>query len=243
MNNNNLKESYGSLSETINALVDLGYIHDFNIINENIVSKKDNIELSPDDFQIDKVFRFEGATNPDDQAILYAISSKRHNVNGVLVNGYGISDDEATSKLIEKLSTNSENQTSDSEFQSVTSQNPSGDGISNAPIVEHDLKKFIKHLTSENHWTDSDRNSITIFKSKTMRIVLMGLKENAELKQHKANGAISVQVVEGKLKFTAEQKSITLEKGQMIALDESVTHAVKAITETFFLLTLAMNIK
>lgn len=105
MNDNNLKESYGSLSETINALVQLGYTYDFNTVNESDESQITNIRLSPADFQIDKVYRFEGATNPDDQSILYAISSLKHNVKGTLVNGYGISDDEATSELIEKLET------------------------------------------------------------------------------------------------------------------------------------------
>jgi TPP-dependent trihydroxycyclohexane-1,2-dione (THcHDO) dehydratase len=109
MNDNNLKESYGSLSETINALAELGYTYDFNTVNESDQSQITNIRLSPADFQIDKVYRFEGATNPEDQAILYAISSIKHKTKGVLVNGYGISDDEATSELIEKLETNQEN--------------------------------------------------------------------------------------------------------------------------------------
>lgn len=107
--NDKLKESYGSLSETINALVELGYKYDFNTVNESDESQITNIKLSPADFQIDKVYRFEGATNPDDQSILYAISSSKHNVKGTLVNGYGISDDEATSELIEKLETNQDN--------------------------------------------------------------------------------------------------------------------------------------
>jgi hypothetical protein len=60
--------------------------------------------MSPDDFKIDAVFRFEGESNPDDQAILYAISSQNRNVKGVLVNGYGISAVDATDALIKKLS-------------------------------------------------------------------------------------------------------------------------------------------
>jgi quercetin dioxygenase-like cupin family protein len=104
-----------------------------------------------------------------------------------------------------------------------------------------DLHKLIAQIKEETTWADSDHNSITIFKSNTMRIVLMGLHQNAELKPHKANGVISVQVLEGKLNFTTGQQTYEVEKGQMIALPENRTHSVVALKETFFLLTLAMN--
>lgn len=100
-----LKESFGTLSETINGLIKLGYIHDFNIHEECIVCHHANVKLSPSDFQIEKVYRFEGESNPDDQSILYVISSPKFNIKGTLVNGYGISADEETSKVIEKLLT------------------------------------------------------------------------------------------------------------------------------------------
>lgn len=100
-----LQESFGTLSETLNALIKLGYDHDFNISEECIVCHHINVKLSPDDFQIDKVYRFEGESNPDDQSILYVISSPNLNIKGTLVNGYGISSDQATSKVIEKLET------------------------------------------------------------------------------------------------------------------------------------------
>src|SRR5690606_24173204 len=105
MDQDNLKESFGTLSETINGLIKLGYIHDFNISEECLVCHQTNITLSPNDFQIDKVYRFEGESNPEDQSILYAISSAKFDIKGVLVNGYGISSDDTTSKLIEKLET------------------------------------------------------------------------------------------------------------------------------------------
>jgi hypothetical protein len=103
----NMKESYGTLSETINELKKEGYTLDFNISNECLICKELPVALSPDDFVIDKVYRFEGASNPDDQSILYAISSAPFNVKGVLVNGYGISADDATNALISKLDAHS----------------------------------------------------------------------------------------------------------------------------------------
>jgi hypothetical protein len=103
-----LKESFGTLSETINELIKLGYIHDFNI-PENIFNRIDSKNiLDSKDFQIDKVYRFEGQSNPEDQSILYAISSSKFRIKGTLVNGYGTSSNEEVSKIIEKLETNTE---------------------------------------------------------------------------------------------------------------------------------------
>jgi hypothetical protein len=76
MNANILDESFGTLSETINGLIKNGYTHDFNLDNETpTAGQREHIMLSPADFQIDKVYRFEGSSDPDNQSILYAISS------------------------------------------------------------------------------------------------------------------------------------------------------------------------
>ncbi len=238
-----LNESFGTLSETINGLFKLGYTHDFNIKEESIVCQNTNIALSPEDFQIDHVYRFEGDSDPEYQSILYAISSTKFDVKGTLVNGYGISAEETTSKLIEKL--NIHHIQNKIEFKSIdpTPQRPDGKRILNAPLVEMNLNKILKQIKSETTWAESDRNTVTLFKSETMRIVLIGLHKNAALKPHKANGVISVQVLEGQIEFTADQQSTQLEKGQMITLQENITHSVRAAVESFFLLTLAMNNK
>lgn len=131
----------------------------------------------------------------------------------------------------------------ENKFNDATPQRPEGERILNAPLVEMNLNEFMEQIKSETTWSDSDRNAVTIFKSETMRIVLIGLHENAALKPHKANGVISVHVLEGKIEFTTEQQSAVMEKGQMIALQENITHSVKALTKSFFLLTLAMNSK
>lgn len=103
-----MKESYGTLSETINALYKEGYTLDFNIHEQYIVCHTAPLKLSPNEFEIDKVFRFEGDSNPEDQSILYAISSTKFNVKGLLVNGYGISADTKVDELIAKLNTHPE---------------------------------------------------------------------------------------------------------------------------------------
>ena len=120
----------------------------------------------------------------------------------------------------------------------ATPMRPEGNRILDAPMVEMDLDKFIQQVKSESTWANSDRNSITIYKSETLTLVLMGLHNQAELKPHKANGVITVQVLQGSIKFSTDSQTSVLEKGQMIALHENIMHSVHALTDTFFLLTL-----
>ncbi len=241
-----MKESYGTLSETINGLKKEGYSLDFNINKEFVVCNSPNIILSPDDFEIEKVYRFEGETNPDDQSILYAISSPKFNVKGVLVNGYGISSNEESDTLISKLRTHTdnlfmqaltENIKVENKANEATALRPEGDRILDAPLVEMDLNNFIVQLKDEITWATTDHNSITIFKSDNTTIVLIGMHQNAELKKHKAYGNIHVHVLEGKINFCTEQQTVSLEKGQMIALKADIPHSVLALEDSFFLLT------
>ena len=96
-------EPMTTLSEVINHLQKEGYTIDFNL-HENGTEDHGNLLLShPEDFIIDKHYRFEGASDPEDEAVVYAISSAKHHLKGVLVNGYGISSDSVTDKMISSL--------------------------------------------------------------------------------------------------------------------------------------------
>lgn len=123
----------------------------------------------------------------------------------------------------------------------ATPKRPEGDRLLNATFVEMDLNEFIAQIKSEESWAENDRNSLTIYKSETLRLVLIGLHPNAELKPHKANGVINVQVLEGKIDFGIADHHSILQKNQMIAVQEGVMHSVKALEESFFLLSLVMK--
>jgi hypothetical protein len=98
-----MQKSFGTLSQTIEGLKKEGYTIDFNINQECLTCHKTNTVLSPDEFEIDAVYRFEGESNPDDEAVVYAISSPTYRVKGVLVNAYGPYADEVSSALVQKL--------------------------------------------------------------------------------------------------------------------------------------------
>lgn len=244
-----MKESYGTLSETINGLKEEGYTLDFNISPDFEQGDKPNRTISSEDFMIDKVYRFESETNPDDRSILYAISSPKFNVKGVLVNGYGISSDQVYGALISKISTNPSQIFNNEIIENIhynrsidaTALRPEGDRILDTSLVEMDLNSFIHQIKNETTWATTNHNSITIFKSDNTTIVLIGMHQNAELKKHKAYGNIHVQVLEGKINFSTEQQTVSLQKGQMIALKADIPHSVQALEDSFFLLTVIVN--
>ena len=96
-------ESYSTLSWTMNELRKEGYVEDFNLQQNCLECRNGQFKVFADDFKIDKYFRFEGQSNPSDQAILYAISSDKHNLEGVLVNAYGIYSEPVTDEMLRKL--------------------------------------------------------------------------------------------------------------------------------------------
>ena len=96
-------KTYATLSEAINDLTKRGYTFNFNLKNDCIECVEKNIQLQPDEFEIDEVHRFQEMSDVDSESILYAISSTQNNLKGLLVNAYGIYADTASAKLIEKL--------------------------------------------------------------------------------------------------------------------------------------------
>ncbi len=96
-------KNYDTLSEAINDLVLQGYTANFNLKEDCIEDLDTDIPLHPEDFEIDEIHRFEGSTDPEDESILYAISSTTHDVKGLLVNAYGVYADVYSAKLAAKL--------------------------------------------------------------------------------------------------------------------------------------------
>lgn len=123
---------------------------------------------------------------------------------------------------------------------SKVTERPVGDRIPDAELVVLNLNKAQEQIKSEPAWFNSDRNAITLFKSEGLRIILMALHTEAELKAHKAPGIITVQVLEGEIKFKTGKQESNLGKDEMLTLHAGITHNVFAIKEAVFLLTIAI---
>jgi hypothetical protein len=94
---------YVTLFDTLNGLRKEGYTEDFNLLQDCLECRNGQYKIFSNEFKVDKYFRFEGESNPSDAAILYAISSDRNGLKGVLVNAYGIYSEPVTDDIVEKL--------------------------------------------------------------------------------------------------------------------------------------------
>lgn len=93
---------YETVTEAVNGLRNRGYTIDFNREYDGISCREPQLSLEPAEFVIAEVYRFEGLSDPADEAVVYAIESK-HGEKGVLVDGFGPSSDTASEAMIEKL--------------------------------------------------------------------------------------------------------------------------------------------
>lgn len=91
---------YDTVSAAIEALRQEGYTVDFRLEESRLVCPTDRFRY--DEFDIVDVYRYEGDSDPADEASVYAIQSKS-GLKGILVTGYGASDDTFSDELLAKL--------------------------------------------------------------------------------------------------------------------------------------------
>jgi hypothetical protein len=92
---------YATVTEAINELRKLGYTLDFNLEENCLVCE--GSKFSADEFEIKEVYRYEGDSDPADEATVYGIESTTGK-KGILVNGYGASTSAGANSILQKLS-------------------------------------------------------------------------------------------------------------------------------------------
>lgn len=94
--------TYDTVTEAVNSLKKRGYTIDFNKEYDCITCHQTPLSLKPSEFEITEVHRFEGNSDPADEAVVYAIESKQGE-KGILVDGFGPSSETASEAMIKKL--------------------------------------------------------------------------------------------------------------------------------------------
>ena len=97
--------TYSTLSEAVDDLQRRGYTDDLALGGNCLVCDARGISLDPAAFEIDEFHRFEGMSDPEDQSIVYAISSVDGHIKGILVNAYGPDAAPLAQEMVRKLGT------------------------------------------------------------------------------------------------------------------------------------------
>ncbi|KAF2517121.1 phosphoribosylpyrophosphate synthetase [Flavobacterium foetidum] len=97
--------AFDTVTEALQWLNNQGFTQNFNLDVNCIRFNNNSQSMSPNEFKIEYLFRFEGDTDPGDEDIVYGIVSEVYNIKGVLTSAFGIYADSVSAEMIRKLST------------------------------------------------------------------------------------------------------------------------------------------
>ena len=92
--------AYDTVSQAVNGLKERGYTLDFNLKSNSL--ECEGQKFNAKDFEITEFHRFEGNSDPGDEAVVYAIESK-NGMKGVLVNAFGVYSESLSDDMMKKL--------------------------------------------------------------------------------------------------------------------------------------------
>ena len=94
------KFHYDTVTEATNELKKQGYTLDFDLSNNQLTAENESYPAT--DFEITDLYRYEGPSDPADEATVYALASTG-GIKGTLVTGYGASFDDASAETLKEL--------------------------------------------------------------------------------------------------------------------------------------------
>jgi quercetin dioxygenase-like cupin family protein len=87
----------------------------------------------------------------------------------------------------------------------------------------------------------SGRNARTLLKDGPLRVTLVVLAPGGELAEHRAEGPITVQPLDGRIHFTVQDRTHDLGSGQLLSVGPGIRHSVSSPAGAAFLLTVALT--
>src|SRR5512139_2383806 len=102
LNENNSMPYMKSLATCLNKMVREGYTEDFQITERGLQSLHKHGNYTPEQIEVINFFRFEGQSDPDDNAILYVIETN-DGTKGTLVDAYGVYHNPKISKFMKDV--------------------------------------------------------------------------------------------------------------------------------------------
>ena len=110
---------------------------------------------------------------------------------------------------------------------------------SDSRLSGFDLPTLIETMKKSYSWENGELNALVLLNSPEKQIILTAIHKGTEILSFQSNDSITVQIIEGKLKFHVRKDSVTLNEGQLMTLDEHLRYRLTTEDETVFLLTIS----
>ena len=129
--------------------------------------------------------------------------------------------------------------------QTKTSRQPRGghkfiEGTLSSPLLQFNIDEEIALQRQEDSWLrGAGRSSKTLVKHPDLRIVLISMKANTRMHEHKATARISIQTISGHVRLRLPERTADLPAGHLLVLDQCLPHDVEALEDSAILLTLS----
>ena len=81
----------------------------------------------------------------------------------------------------------------------------------------------------------------TLAKHGELRILLLALRKDAVVPEHKADGRVSIHTIRGHVRVRAGERTFDLSAGRLITLEPGERHDVEALEDSGVLVTIAMS--
>ena len=114
-----------------------------------------------------------------------------------------------------------------------------GDTLS-TQILQCNLLEEIENVHKEDAWVkETGPSSKTLVKYPDLRVVLLAMKKNMIMREHKTSARISIQTLTGRIHLKLQDRKVDLPVGHLLTLGPNLTHDVEAVEDSAFLLTLS----
>jgi quercetin dioxygenase-like cupin family protein len=102
-----------------------------------------------------------------------------------------------------------------------------------------DLAAAVEEILAAARTSPAKHAARTLVKEGPLRLVLLGFQAGAALKEHHADGPVTIQVLAGDVKIDAAGSERQFGTGGLLVLDANVRHSVTAVSDAVILLTVA----
>ncbi len=108
-------------------------------------------------------------------------------------------------------------------------------------VLAFGLAEQDAELKARAEQSTSGRAAKTLVKDGPLRVTLIAMRKGNALRAHQVEGVVSVQVLRGRARVSAEGEGIELATNGLVVLQEEVAHTAEALSDCALLVTVAMS--